>query len=105
MLDGICRATQRGDSTHSRRRTELVAHEVLNDSPRVESGEPRLAETRREVEQGWRAMSETLAVQGHPEFAAEVRGFIANLPPVRTGRDHWILAHWGAWPTKVHSTD
>jgi hypothetical protein len=86
-LDGIYRAAQRGDSTHSRRRTELVAHELLNGSLRVESGKPRLAETRREVEQGWRAMSETLVAQGHPELAAEVRKFIANLPPVRTEKE------------------
>lgn len=86
-LDGIYRAAQRGDSTHTRLRAELAADELLRGKLRVEPAKSKLVGTRREVEHGWRATSEVLVAQGHPELAAEVRRFMDNLPPVRTEKE------------------
>jgi hypothetical protein len=36
---------------------------------------------------GWLAASELLKVQGYPALALEVRGFVAQLPPVKTERE------------------
>jgi MobA/VirD2-like, nuclease domain len=85
--DGIYRATLRGDSTHTRARAEAVASELLKGNLRVEPGKSKLMETRREVERGWRAMSDILLNQGQPELAAQVRRFADSMPPPRTERE------------------
>lgn len=93
--DGIYRATLRGDSTHTRARTESVAAELLNGHLRPEAGGSKLIETRKEVERGWRATSDILFAQGHPELAAQVRRFVDQLSPPRTEKEnvaHQLLA-------------
>ncbi len=64
-----------------------VARDVLNGKETPEPGRARLLATRRAVEQGWRAASDLLDVQGYPDLALEVRRFVAQLPPVKTERD------------------
>ncbi len=72
-LDGIHRAVLRGDSTHMRARAEAVASELLKGDLRVERGKSNLMETRKEVERGWRSVSEILASEGQTDLAAQVR--------------------------------
>jgi hypothetical protein len=88
--DGIYRATKRGDSTHTRARIEAVAAEILKGDLRVEPGKSTLMATREEVERGWRATSDILTAQGHPELAAHVQRFLAQMPLPRT--DHEQIA-------------
>jgi hypothetical protein len=82
--DGIYRATIRGDSTHARARAEAVASELLDGNLRIEPGKAKLIGTRRDVERGWRATSDILIAQGHPELAAHIRRFVAEMSPPRT---------------------
>jgi hypothetical protein len=87
-LDGIYRATLRGDSTHTRARTESVAAELLTGDLRVELGKSTLRETRKDVERGWRATGDILIAQGHPELAAQVHRFLDHMPPSKTEKEH-----------------
>ena len=94
--DGIYRAAQRVDSTHTRARTEAVAAELLKGQLRTEPGKSRLMETRKAVERGWRATTTILIAQGHSELAVEVRRFVDQMPPPWTERErlaHGILRH------------
>jgi hypothetical protein len=85
--DGIYRATKRGDSTHTRARTEAVVAELPKGDLRVEPGKSTLLATRKEVERGWRAASDILIAQGHPEIAADARRFVDQMPPPGTERE------------------
>lgn len=86
-LDGIYRAEQRGVSRHTRERVDGVASQLLNRDLRVEAGKAKLLETRKEVERGWRAVSEILVAEGQSELAARVREFAASMPLPRTDRE------------------
>jgi Relaxase/Mobilisation nuclease domain len=85
--DAIYRTEQRGESLHTQARVEAVAADLLKQNLRVEAGKAKLLETRREVEQGWRAVSDILVAEGRPELAAEVRRFSAQMPPPWTDRE------------------
>ena len=87
--DGIYRAAQRGVSTHWRERAGLVAQQIAQGGLKVEPGKTRLLETRRDVVRGWGEVADALVVQGHLELAQVVRGFVKQLPPVKTERE-WI---------------
>lgn len=87
--DGIYRAEQRAQSRYTQARAEGVAADLLKGNPRVEAGKAKLLETRREVERGWRAVSDVLVGEGRPELAAQVRSFSAQMPPALTDRE-WI---------------
>lgn len=86
-LDGIYRATLRGNSTHTRERTESVAVELIKGALRIEPGKARIIETRETIERGWRATSDILAAQGQPQLAAGIHRFLAAMPPARTERE------------------
>jgi relaxase-like protein len=86
-LDGIYRASLRGDSTHTRARAEVVAGELLKGDLPVELGKSTLMATRMEIERAWRATSNILAAQGHPELAARVRRFLGEMPPPSTEKE------------------
>ena len=88
-LDGIYRATLRGDSTHMRARAEAVAADLLNGDLRVGLGKSTLMGTRKEVERGWKAASQILLSEGQPELAAQIRQYIVQMSPARTERE-WI---------------
>jgi hypothetical protein len=77
----------RGDSTHSRGRIESVASELLEGTLRVEPGQSKLIETRRQVERGWRAAAGMLIAQGDQELAANIRRFVAQMPPATTEKE------------------
>lgn len=89
--DGIYRAAERGDSTHTRARAASVAAELLKGGLPADPGRQRLIETRREVERGWRAASDVLVAKGHPELAGELRRFVDQMSAPCTEREH--LAH------------
>jgi len=88
--DGIFRATQRGESTHTRARAESVAAEILRGDLRVEPGKSILTATRKEVARSWRATADILIAQGHSGLAAQVRRFVDGMPPVHTDRERVI---------------
>jgi hypothetical protein len=85
--DGIYRAALRGDSTHIRAHTEAVVSELLQGTLGVEPGKSKLIETRRQLERGWRAAAGMLSAQGDHELAADVRRFVAQMPPVTTEKE------------------
>jgi hypothetical protein len=93
-LDGIYRpAHPKPDegsrfSTHMRAREEAVAMELKAGSLKVEPGKTTLLATRRQLEEGWRAVSEILRTQGHPELAADVLRFVADMPPALTEKEY-----------------
>jgi hypothetical protein len=86
-LDGIYRAEQRGESHRTRTRAEAVARELLKGDLRIEPGQARLLETRKEVERGWFAVSDILMAKGGDELANDVRRFAAEMPPPKTERE------------------
>jgi hypothetical protein len=88
--DGIYRAERRRDSTHWRQRTEAVAREMRSSGElRPEPGKAQLLETRSRVVRGWNEVADDLVRQGEAELALAVRGFVKQLPAVRTERE-WI---------------
>jgi hypothetical protein len=86
-IDGIYRAERRGASTHSCKRVEAVAGELLKGGLRIEAGKVALVQTRKEVEGGWRAVGEMLVSEGQLELAAQVRRFVDQMPPPRTEKE------------------
>lgn len=90
-IDGIYRATLRGDSTHTRARTETVAAEFLQGNLRVEPGKAKLVATRQYIESAWRATSNILIAQGRAELADQVLQFLAQLPPPQTEKERLAL--------------
>jgi len=89
--DGIYRAERRQDSTHWRQRTEAVARALTPDGEiRAEPAKAQLLEARRQVVRGWNEVADDLLRQGHAELAQTVRGFVKQLPAVRTERE-WLL--------------
>lgn len=85
--DGIYRATERGDSTYQRAHAEAVAADLLTGNTRVEPGKRKLVETRRQVENGWRAVANRLSMDGHHDLANDVRRFVERMPPAKTERE------------------
>jgi hypothetical protein len=85
--DGIYRASQRGDSIHTRNRVEAVIRELSKGDRQFDPGKAKLLDTRKGVERGWRAMSEILDRQGQPALAAQVRQFTDRMPPPITDKE------------------
>jgi hypothetical protein len=85
--DSIYRAHARGDSTHMRQRTEAIAVELSKGKLRIETGKAALVRTRQEVERGWSAVSELLAIQGLSELSDQSRQFSARMPQPRSERE------------------
>ena len=48
-----------------------------------------MLQTRQDVVRGWSAVADDLVLQGQVELAQAVRGFVKQLPPVRTERE-WV---------------
>ena len=79
-----------------RDRTHAVRLALEKGEFTVEEGKWTLRATRREVEQGWRAVGEVLVAQGRPELAAEVRRFAQQLPSPLSERERMaatLMAH------------
>ena len=85
--DGIYRATERGASTYQRAQAEAVAADLLTGNTRVEPGQRKLVETRRQVEDGWRAVANRLSMDGHHDLANDVRRFVERMPPAKIERE------------------
>jgi len=85
--DGIYRAMLRGESTHVRNRAEAVTRELLTGDWRIDPGKATLLKTRKEIDRGWRALSEILDRQGEFELADGVRRFSSNMRPAMTERE------------------
>ena len=85
-LDGIYRTMRDPNrySTHMSNKVESVAAELLKGNIRVEAGKSQLVQTRKEVERGWRAVSEILVREGQPELASQVERFVNLMPAPRT---------------------
>jgi hypothetical protein len=88
--DGIYRASLRGESTHIRAQVEAVAAELLRGNIRVEPGKFSSAQTRKEVEHGWRAVHNVLKREGQAELATKVKCFVEQMPPVRTEKEQLV---------------
>lgn len=78
----------RGESTHWQKRLEAVAREVVQGKLQVESGKAKLIRTRKEVHRAWLTVSDTLTHQGHPEIAAQVRRYAAEMPKPLTEKEY-----------------
>ena len=85
--DDIYRAECRGESRQTRVRADAVAAELQRGNLRVEVGKAKLLETRREVERGWRAVSDILLTERRTELAAQVNRFLAQMPSPWTERE------------------
>lgn len=86
-LDGIYRAEERGACRRTLARIAAVNGELSGGRLQAEPGRSTLLNTRREVEEGWRSVSQRLVDEGHRELAAEVDRFVSQLPPPRTDRE------------------
>jgi hypothetical protein len=89
--DGIYRASLRGESTYSRAQIEAVSKEMAIGSANFDPGKRKLAETRNAVEVGWHSVASSLARDGYPDLARDVRHFVDRMPPPRTDRE--FVAH------------
>src|SRR3984957_3761883 len=67
-MDGIYRASLRGDSTYVRAQAEAVVAEMINRNVPAEPGKRTLVETRRQVESGWQILIDNLAKVGHQDL-------------------------------------
>jgi len=93
--DRIFRAERHTESTHTRERAEAVAAALLKGELRIEPGKTKLVQTRREVERGWRALSDILVNEGQPQLAAQVSRFVDQMKPPRTEKE-WLIEQLGA---------
>jgi len=93
-LDGIYRPMRDPGrySTHMQNKVESVAAELGKVSLRVEAGKSKLVRTRKEVERGWRAVSEILFREGQPELALHVERFVNQMPPAQTENEQLAVA-------------
>jgi hypothetical protein len=74
-----------------RDRIEAVATALREADRTSDPAKLRVRETRRELERGWFATSESLRSQGHAALAGQTRQFVLNLPPAKTERE-WLVA-------------
>lgn len=88
MMDGIYRASLRGDSTHIRAKAERVARELAaSGSVRPEPGRRALLATRAAVQQGWQSVADKLLLQGDRQLAADVARFARRMDRPLTERE------------------
>ncbi len=101
--DGIYRASLRGESTHMKERAEAVTRELKTGDLRIETGKAKLLRTHNDVRRAWRAVSDILTQEKHPELAAQVRRYADQLPPPLTEKEKLaarILEHARESPTR-----
>jgi hypothetical protein len=93
-LDGIYRPMKdpKRYSTHMSDKVESVASDLLKGNIRVETGKSKLVQTRKEVERGWRAVTEILVREGQPDLASQVERFANQMPPVQTENEQLAVA-------------
>ncbi len=91
-LDGIYRASQRGDSIFMQKRAEMVAAELQSGALAIESGNSTVTETRQEIDRGWRAVARALARQNQHKLAAQVGDFAERMPNPKTDKEQVAAA-------------
>ena len=80
--------SRRHGRSHSiRAQVESIARELTSTGAVRDPAHNKLAETRKAVVVGWRAIADALDVQGEIVLAGEVRSFATRLPPVLTDRE------------------
>ena len=84
----IQRAAMRGESTFMAQLARDVGNEIRMRRLKPEVGKAAIFETRAEVVSEWEQTARRLEVQGEQLLAADVRKFIASMPPPRTDREH-----------------
>jgi len=91
-LDSIYRPMidKKRHSTHMQSKVEAVAAELLAGQLKTEAGKARLIKTRKDVEEGWKAVGEILIDQGQPELAAHVKQFAAKMPAPLTEKEQLV---------------
>jgi predicted transcriptional regulator len=89
-LDGIYRATLRGDSTHMRERVEQVVREHSNGTMTVEAGKEKLLATRRDVERGWQTVRGLLGEPGDSRLAVLMDHYLRTMPSTKTERENIV---------------
>jgi hypothetical protein len=87
-LDGIYRASKRGESTHIQKRVEAVARELRAGRLQIEPGRVKLLRTRAEVQRVWLAISDNLSRNGHSELATHVRQYVEQMPRPGTEKEY-----------------
>ena len=75
------------DSTHMQNRVESVAAELLKGGLRIEAGKSTLLRTRKDLERGWRAVSDILVRERQPELASQVERFVDQMSPPLTEKE------------------
>lgn len=85
--DAIYRASLRGDSSYMRAQAEAVAAECLGGGVRIEPAKRTLLETRAEVLNGWKAVTDRLTRAGEQGLAADVTRFAEAMDRPRTNRE------------------
>lgn len=86
-LDGIYRAEQRGESRRSRAQVEEVGRDLLRGKVRPEPGTHALMRTRKDVEEGWREVSEMLSAQMQKELSMKVLRFVGLMHRPQSDRE------------------
>jgi hypothetical protein len=90
--DGIYRAAERMESSHTRARVEQVSRELTQGKLNLEIGKRNLIETRKGVQTGWHAVSEILFREGKPVLAMQVTCFAEQMPPVKSEKEQLAAA-------------
>jgi hypothetical protein len=90
LRDPVYRADRRGQSTHIWRRAEALDVAVRDGKPPIDPVKGKLVATRKMIEGAWRAVSEILIREGHPDLAARVERFVDAMQPPRTETE-WLL--------------
>ena len=87
--DGIYRASHdpHRHSTHMRERARAVSEELARGGISIEPGKSKLVATRKDVERGWQAVSNTLVRQGERELAVQVTRHIRGMQPPLTEKE------------------
>jgi hypothetical protein len=85
--DGIFRAMRRGVSTHMRERIKAVTEDLGRGRTLPEQGRATLLSTRRQVERGWRDLSDAVDRDGRHELASQIRAFVDQMPPASTEKE------------------
>lgn len=82
--DGIHRAMMRGESFHHSGRIARAARLVEGRDRPVDPGKQRMANTRRQVVNGWYAVAKELDEQAQGALAQQIRRFVGQMPQPRT---------------------
>ncbi len=91
LKDKIYRARSRGDSTFMRKGVQTAVTQMRGTGIFVDPAGKRVRETRRQVENNWRADREVAAKEGYADLADGIDRFLARMPPAWT--DAESIAH------------